>query len=51
MKTIDIMAIDIGASNGRSVLGSFDGQILKLSETGRVPNGPKLLVNKYYWDI
>lgn len=51
MHTCDLLAIDIGASSGRGILGHFNGKTLKTTETHRFGNGPKLLSGKYYWDI
>ncbi|MCL6625499.1 MAG: rhamnulokinase [Alicyclobacillus shizuokensis] len=44
-------AADFGASNGRTVLGEFDGQVLLLRELTRFPNQPATLGDTVYWDF
>ncbi|MDX1961891.1 MAG: rhamnulokinase family protein [Pirellulales bacterium] len=44
------LAIDLGASSGRHVAGSFDGQRLELAELYRFDNGPTLAAGRMYWD-
>lgn len=44
------LAIDLGASSGRAVLGSFDGQRLTLRELHRFNNGPVELPTGLHWD-
>ncbi len=44
-------AADLGASNGRTVLGSFDGTKLYLRELNRFPNTPRELNGTYFWDF
>jgi rhamnulokinase len=50
-KTLDLLAFDLGASGGRAVLGSFDGDRLRLSEVHRFPNGPVRLPDGLHWDV
>ncbi len=38
--TQNFVALDLGASNGRAVIGRFDGSQLALEEIHRFPNGP-----------
>lgn len=38
--TRNFVALDLGASNGRAVIGRFDGSTLALEEIHRFPNGP-----------
>jgi len=38
--THNFVALDLGASNGRAVIGRFDGNLLALEEIHRFPNGP-----------
>ncbi|MCL1865935.1 MAG: rhamnulokinase [Oscillospiraceae bacterium] len=45
------LAIDLGASSGRAVLGSFDGQSVTMREVHRFENQPVKLGNTLYWDI
>jgi rhamnulokinase len=45
------LAIDIGASSGRHLIGSFDGQKLRLEEVHRFENGPVDLSGRQYWDL
>ena len=47
----EFAAIDLGASNGRTILGRFDGKKLALSETNRFSNGYFCLNGAYYWDV
>jgi len=48
------LALDLGASGGRAIVGRFDGECLALEEVHRFPNGPVQLPNAYgsglYWD-
>jgi rhamnulokinase len=46
-----VWAFDIGASNGRLMLNSFDGEKMYLEEIYRFPNHPIHVTNHYYWDI
>lgn len=45
------MAIDIGASSGRHMLGSLEGGKLVLEEIYRFPNGAKQQNGRLYWDV
>jgi rhamnulokinase len=45
------LAIDMGASSGRHVLGHFDGQRLRLEETYRFENGPVEVGESLHWDL
>ena len=51
MATCNLLAIDLGASSGRGILGSFDGEVLTLRETHRFLNEPISLNGRLYWDI
>ncbi len=44
------LAVDLGASSGRAVLGTFDGEHLSLEEVHRFPNGPVAIHDKLYWN-
>ena len=51
MANRNYLAIDIGASSGRHVIGRFDGQRLALEEIHRFENGPVDLGGSLYWDL
>lgn len=51
MKHLELMAFDIGASNGRATSGSFDGERLVLSEQYRFDNNHVASGTVYYWDV
>ena len=46
-----MLAIDLGASSGRGIVGSFDGQKLSIQEVHRFSNDPVILCGGMYWDI
>ena len=46
-----MLAIDLGASSGRGIVGSFDGNKLSLRENHRFSNDPVNLCGRLYWDI
>lgn len=48
---IKLLAFDYGASSGRGILGSFDGEVLKLDEVHRFSNDPVTVNGTFYWDI
>ncbi|MBD7911305.1 rhamnulokinase [Clostridium cibarium] len=45
------LAIDIGASSGRHILGSVEDGKIKLEEIYRFENGISKIENEYCWDI
>ena len=45
------LAIDIGASSGRHILGTVENGKLKLEEIYRFENGISKVDNEYCWDI
>ncbi len=45
------LAIDIGASGGRHLIGLVDDQRLSLSEVYRFTNGPVAAAGRLYWDL
>jgi rhamnulokinase len=45
------LAVDMGASSGRHVLGLFDGQQLRIEEVFRFDNGPVEVAGRLYWDL
>ncbi|KLU62906.1 rhamnulokinase [Peptococcaceae bacterium CEB3] len=44
-------AVDLGASNGRTVLGHFNGERLNLEEITRFPNIPVKMGGTLYWNF
>ncbi|MBN2296920.1 MAG: rhamnulokinase [Pirellulales bacterium] len=45
------MAIDMGASSGRHVVGRFDGQKIELEEVYRFENGAVDVAGSLHWDL
>ena len=45
------LAVDLGASSGRVVAGSFDQRRLQLTEVYRFENGPTRVGPRMYWDV
>jgi rhamnulokinase len=46
-----VLAFDYGASSGRAILGSFDGNRLRLKEIHRFSNDPVIVGDSMFWDI
>lgn len=46
-----LLAIDLGASSGRGVLGTLEGGTLKLQEVHRFANGPVRILDSLHWDV
>ncbi len=46
-----VLAIDFGASSGRAILGSFDGEKITLEEVHRFTNDPVTVNGTVYWDV
>ena len=44
------LAIDLGASNGRAIMGRFDGEKFVMEEIHRFPNDPVAIGNAFQWD-
>ena len=44
------LAIDLGASSGRGIIGEYDGKSLSLKEIHRFSNDPVLTASGFYWD-
>ena len=51
MATLKMLAIDLGASSGRGMVGEFDGKKLTLRENHRFPNDPVNVGGAFMWDI
>ena len=50
MSSKKLLAIDLGASSGRGILGSFDGEKIGLKEVHRFSNDPVMLPGGFTWD-
>jgi len=46
-----VLAIDIGASSGRAILGHYDGEKITLEEAHRFTNDPVQVGDTLYWDV
>jgi len=51
MKKLKMLAIDLGASSGRGIIGSFDGNKIELAENHRFLNEPVMAAGQFTWDI
>ena len=51
MKTLNLLAFDLGASNGRAILGRFDGDKLEMRELHRFENNYIEMNGVFYWDL
>ena len=51
MADLKMLAIDLGASSGRGIIGKFDGERLSLEENHRFPNEPVNVAGTLHWDI
>src|SRR6266542_2768548 len=49
-QTSDFLAIDLGASSGRVIVGRWDGRRFDLRELHRFPNGPVQVLGHLHWD-
>ena len=49
--SLNFLSFDLGATNGRSILGTLQDSKVKLRELTRFPNRIIGVHNKYYWDI
>lgn len=50
-KPIKMLAFDLGASSGRAILGTFDGNRLSTREYYRFSNDPVSIRGSLHWDI
>ncbi len=48
---VDLLAFDLGAESGRAMLGSLEGDRLRLTEVHRFPNGPVRAADGLHWDV
>ena len=46
-----VLAIDFGASSGRAIVGTFDGEKISLEEVHRFSNDPVKIGDTVYWDV
>lgn len=51
MNALNMLAFDLGASNGRVVLGILADGHLELKEIHRFENNPVTINGKFYWDV
>lgn len=51
VQTLNMLAIDFGASSGRAMSGSFDGTKISVQEIHRFVNDPVRLGGSLYWDF
>ncbi len=50
MSTVNFIAVDLGASNGRVLLARWDGARFELHELHRFTNGPVAVLDRLYWN-
>ena len=50
-KIRNLLAFDLGASNGRAILGQFDGERITMKELHRFENNFIEMNGVYYWDM
>lgn len=46
-----VLAFDFGASSGRAMIGTFDGDTITLEEIHRFSNDPVTVGDTMYWDV
>ena len=50
MSNRKMLAIDLGASSGRGIIGGFNGKTITLDEIHRFPNDPGHAAGGFWWD-
>ncbi len=50
-EVIKVLALDLGASSGRAIVGNFDGKTIQLEEVHRFSNDPVTVSGTMYWDV
>lgn len=50
MKTVDLLAFDLGASNGRGILGRYDGERIRMQDAGFFETHFTGQGDKAWWD-
>jgi len=51
LSSYKMLAIDLGASSGRGIIGRFDGERLTLEENHRFKNEPVNVAGTFSWDV
>ena len=51
MKTLNLLGFDFGASSGRAMLGTLEGEKLEIREIHRFSNDPVMLCGRFVWDV
>ena len=51
MSELKMLAIDLGATSGRGIIGSFDGSKLRLEENHRFDDGSSYIAGTLQWNI
>jgi len=51
MSTVQCVAVDLGATSGRVIVGEWSRRGLKLTEVHRFPNQFRSLAGREYWDL
>ena len=51
MANLKMLAIDLGASSGRGIVGSFDGKKITLDVNHRFPSEPVTAAGAFSWDV
>lgn len=49
--TTNFVAVDLGASSGRLMVGQWNGRVFQLDELHRFPNGGVGVADSLYWDV